>query len=177
MCVQQEDYTQFGGDRQAFVGVHRDEPVMISAPDRWPLRRGCHSSERSGPGGQDHILSQLSFELPVSNMMPNSPVFFVLRSQHQSRPLHSSLLGKGTQCSQEGSQQRVMRVGLEFSPWVNVWPWQGRCRLLISVSSFIKDSMVLLILSLWCYCWIWDSAWKKCFLNHKGLFIFIAIIL
>lgn len=143
--------------------LYRDEPVMISAADRWLLRRGCHSSERSGPGGQDHILSQLSFELPVSNMMPNSPVSFVLRSQHQSRSLHCSLLGKGTQCSREGSQQRVMRVGLEFSPWVNVWPWQGRCLLLISVSSFIKDRVVLLILSLWCYCWIWDSAWKNAF--------------
>lgn len=99
MCVQQEDYTQFGGDRQAFVEAHRDEPVVISAADRWLLRRGCHSSERSGPGGRDHILSQLSFELPVSNTMPNSPVSFVLRCQHQSRPLHCSLLGKGTQYS------------------------------------------------------------------------------
>lgn len=116
MCVPQEDYTQFGGDRQAFLGVHRGQPVMESAADRWLLRRGCRSSERSGPRGRDHILSQLSFEHPVSNMMPNSPVSFVLRCQHQSRPLHCSLLGKGTQYSRVGSQQRVMRVGLEFSP-------------------------------------------------------------
>lgn len=176
VCVQQEDHTQFGGDRQAFVRVDRDEPV-ISAADRWLLRWGCQSSERSGPGGRDHILSQLSFELPVSNVMSNSPVSFVLRCQHQTWPPHCSLLEKGTPCSRESSQQRVIRVGLEFSPWVNVWPWQGRCLLLSSISSFIKDSMQLLILSLWCYCWIWDSVWKKCFLNHKGLFIFMAIIL
>lgn len=98
------------------MGVQRYKPMMTDATAGWLLRCGCHSSERSGPGGKGQPPVTTIFESPVSNMMPSYPVSFVPRYQHQSRLLHCSLLGKGIQDSQEGSQQGVMRVGLEFSP-------------------------------------------------------------
>lgn len=159
MCVQQEDYTQFWGRWESRCG--RDPPVMINAADKWLLRWGCHGSDKSGPEGLDHSLSEASFESQCLTWCPATPSPLFSESNTSPCQLHFSLLGKGTQCCREASQWRITRVGIEFSPWLNVWPWQGSWLLLISVSWFIKDSMPLFILSLRCYCQIWDSAWKK----------------